>query len=330
MPAMIIRRFGPPEVFEPAELPRPEPGPGEVLIRVAASSVNPVDAKIRRGEVPVGPEFPAVLHADVAGVVEAAGPGVTGFAPGDEVYGCAGGVRGLPGALAGYMVADARLVAPAPRSLPLVESAALPLVSITAWEALVERGAVRAGETILVHGGTGGVGHVAVQIGKWRGARVVTTCGSEVKQAQARALGADAALDYSTTGPEDWVGRQTDGAGFDLVFDTVGGQVLFDSIAATRVKGRVVTISGRSTLEIKPLFQKGLSLHTVFMLLPMLTGTGREAHGAILREIATLVDSGRLRPLLDGRRFGFSRVAEAHARLESGQAMGKILLVNDL
>lgn len=330
MRAMVIRRFGPPEVFEATELPRPEAGPGEVLIRVAASSVNPVDAKIRRGEVPVGPEFPAVLHADVAGVVAAVGDGVGDFAPGDEVYGCAGGVRGLPGALAQYMVADARLVAPAPRSLPLVESAALPLVSITAWEALVERGAVQSGENILVHGGTGGVGHVAVQLGKWRGARVVTTCGSDLKQAQARALGADATLDYTASSPEDWVDRQANGVGFDLVFDTVGGQVLFDSIAATRIKGRVVTISGRSTLDIKPLFQKGLSLHTVFMLLPMLTGTGREAHGAILREIAGLVDAGRLRPLLDVQRFGFSQVAEAHARLESGQAMGKILLVNDL
>jgi len=149
-------------------------------------------------------------------------------------------------------------------------------------------------------------------------------------EAQARALGADAVLDHTRTTPEDWIGRQTDGAGFDLVFDTVGGQVLFDSISATRIKGRVVTISGRSTLDIKPLFQKGASLHTVFMLLPMLTGSGREAHGAILREIARLVDAGRLRPLLDAQRFGFSQVADAHARLESGQAMGKILLVNDL
>ena len=329
MKAMVIDRFGPPEVFELRELPDPEPGPGEVRIRVRASSLNPVDTKIRRGDVPVGPEFPAVLHGDVAGVVDALGPGVEGFAEGDAVFGCAGGVRGLPGALAEYMIADARLIAPAPESLSLEEAAALPLVSITAWEALVDKVGVREGMHLLIHGGTGGVGHIGVQLAADAGARVTVTVGNEHKASLARSLGAQEAVIHSQETVDRYVARLTAGQGFDAVFDTVGKQVLVDSITAAGLYGQVVTISGRSTLDIKPAFQKQLTLHTVFMLIPMLNNVRREHHGEILREIAARVDGGRLRPLLDERRFGFTEVAAAHARMEAGEHIGKIVLVND-
>lgn len=329
MRAYVINRFGGPEVFEPAELPRPEPGRGQVLIRVAASSVNPVDCKIRRGDVPVGPDFPAVLHADVAGVVEAVGPDVTAFRPGAEVYGCAGGLQGRPGALAEYMLADAELLAPKPAGLSLEDAAVVPLVAITAWEAIIEKGRVQADENVLVHGGTGGVGHMAVQLARWRGARVAATASEAAKREQARQLGADCVIDYRQETVGQYVERCTGGRGFDLVFDTVGQPALDQSIEAAALKGRVVTIAGRSTLDIKPAFQKSLSLHTVFMLINMLHDYDKAAHGNILREVGGLIDSGRVRPLIHTQRFGFSEVAQAHALLESGRAMGKISLVAD-
>lgn len=330
MKAMVIERFGPPEVFTPREVPDPEPGPGQVRVRVRATSLNPVDTKIRRGDVPVGPDFPAILHGDVAGVVDRVGAGVTAFREGDAVYGCAGGVKGLPGALAEYMLADARLLAPAPRSLPLEEAAALPLVSITAWEALVDKLGVHAGMRLLIHGGTGGVGHIGVQLAREAGARVAVTVGSARKAEVAQSLGAEDTILYPEESVDAYVDRLTDGRGFDAVFDTVGKQVLADSITAAALYGQVVTISGRSTLDIRPAFAKQLSLHTVFMLIPMLHDVRREHHGEILREIASRVDAGRLRPLLDEARFGFTEVAAAHARMESRAHLGKIVLVNDL
>jgi len=325
--AYVIRQYGGPEVFEEAELPRPAIEPGHVLIRVAASSVNPIDAKIRRGEVRLNPPFPAILHGDVAGTVEELGAGVTDFRPGDEVYGCAGGVGNIQGALAEFMLADAALLALKPKTLSPAEAATLPLAAITAWEGLIEYANVRPGERVLVQGGTGGVGQAAVQLAKWRGARVYATCGSEAKLEIARSLGADVAINYRTTPVKQYVQEQTDGAGFDLVYDTAGGQALLDSIEAARVRGTVVIINGRTTLDLSQSFAKGLSLDFVLMLLPLLRGVGRKAHGAILREIAALVDAGHIRPLIDERRFTFAEAGEAHRRLESREAVGKISLV---
>lgn len=325
MRAQVIRAFGAPDVFEPATLPDPMAGPGEVLVHIAAASVNPVDYKLRRVGPAIAPALPAVLGCDLAGTIEAVGAGVEGFAPGDAVYGCAGGVRGMPGTYAERIAADARLLAPKPRSLGFREAAALPLVTITAWEAL-DRSGVAAGTTLLVHGGAGGVGHVAIQLAKARGARVFTTVSNQAKAEIARGLGADEAINYRDEPVEAYVARLTGGRGFDVVFDATGGSDLATSFAAVRTSGHVVTIVSQYQADLTPMHGKGLTLHVVFMLIPMLTGEGRALHGRILREAAALADAGRLRPLIDPERFDLDRIAAAHRRLEASEASGKIVI----
>ena len=331
MRAMVIEAFGDQDVFHPADVPDPEVLPGHVLIRVAASSVNPVDTKVRNGRLKaIAPPLPAILHGDVAGTIVAVGEGVPDLAVGDEVYTCAGGVGRLQGALAESMLAEAALVAKKPASLSLLQAAALPLVGITAWEAIVDKADVQPGETVLVFGGTGGVGHVGLQLAKWRGSKVVATASTPEKAELARRLGADAVVDARRDTIEDIVAEHTGGRGFDVVFDTVGGDNLQKSFRATRFNGRVVTTSARSTQDLSEVHARGLSLHAVFMLIPLLHDIDTAHHGAILRQLATLVDEGRVRPLLDEHHYRFSRVAEAHRFLESDQAVGKVVLENDL
>jgi NADPH2:quinone reductase len=331
MEAMCITSFGGPEVFERRRLPRPEAGPGEVVIRVAASSVNRIDIKIRSGQVPdLAPELPAVLHGDVSGTVEAVGQGVHQLQPGDKVFACAGGVGGIPGALAPFMAADADLVALAPQSLRLEQAAALPLVSLTAWEALMDKARVQPGHRVLVHGGTGGVGHIGLQLAKEAGAEVHVTASSREKLEQAFQLGADKGINYRESSVEAYVHDMTGDAGYDVVFDTVGGDNLDRSLQAAGLNASVVSTVTRSWHDLSPLHGKALSLHAVFMLIPLLHGLGRKRHGEVLQGVAQLVDSGRLTPLLDGSRFPFSRAAEAHDLVESGRHEGKVVLVNDL
>lgn len=161
MKAIVIKEFGTPDVFHEVEVAIPSIAPDRVLIRVAATSINPADTKIRQGVVSdIAPDFPAVLHGDVAGVVEAVGKRVAKFKVGDEVYGCAGGVKGTSGALAEYMLADPHLIAHKPKSLTMKEASALPLVSITAWSGLIDRAKIQADRKVLIYGGTGGVGHL--------------------------------------------------------------------------------------------------------------------------------------------------------------------------
>ncbi len=327
MKAMVINDFGGPEVFEPADLPDPAPRAGEVLIRVAGSSVNPIDWKIRSGAVKaIASPFPAVLHGDVSGTIEALGEGVTDFELGEEVYACAGGMIGLDGALAELMRADARLVARRPTSLDLAASAVVPLVGITAWEALVDRAAIEPGMRVLVHGGTGGVGHLGVQLARWRGAIVTTTVSTHDKAEIAHDLGADEFVLYPEEDVDDYVARLTDGEGFDVVFDTVGGDNIARSIQAARRGGTVVTIAARATQDLSGFHAKGATLHCVFMLLPMLTGRGRQRHGEILARLALLIDQQRIVPRVDPERFAFADVAAAHRKLEDGQAVGKVCL----
>lgn len=326
MKAQIVETFGGPEVFRAADIETPSPKAGEVLIRVRATSVNPVDTKIRAGGRSIAPELPAVLHGDVAGVVEAVGEGVTAFVPGDEVYGCAGGVKGTDGALAEYMAADARLLARKPSNLSFREAAALPLVTLTAWEGLVDKASVQPGDRVLVMGGTGGVGHVAVQLAKLRGAKVFATVSSEDKARIARDLGADVAIDRRALSAEEMVARHAGGLGFDVVFDSVGGDNLYPAMTAARPHGQVATTVAMQTFDLTTAHVKGLSIHVVFMLVPMLYGLDRAHHGEVLAEVAKAVEAGKLRPLLDETSFTLEQAGDAHARLASGQAVGKVVI----
>lgn len=326
MKAMILNAYGSDAAFQAAELPRPALTAGHVLVRVAATSVNTVDTMIRDlgKELPLAPDLPAVLGMDFAGTIEAVGEGVTGFAPGDEVFGCAGGLSDLQGALAETMPADARLIAHKPKSLSMHEAAALPLVGITAYEGLSRAGAA-AGQKILVHGGTGGVGHVAVQLARHLGAEVHATGSGEKTLGVIKQYGA-AAIDYRTEQVADYVQRYTGGAGFDVVFDSVGGANMTKSFEAAALNGQIATTVALVELDLTPAHFKGLSLHVVFMLIPMLYDHDRAAHGAILAKLAEIADAGALRPLLDEPRFGLADVGQAYDRLTSGQAIGKVVV----
>ncbi|MEO9587447.1 MULTISPECIES: zinc-dependent alcohol dehydrogenase family protein [Marinobacter] len=326
MKAMVLNQYGPEAAFEQADMPAPSALSGQVIVRVAATSINTVDTMIRQmgKDLPLSPDLPAVLGMDFAGTIEAVGEGVTGFAPGDEVYGCAGGLADLQGALAELMPADARLIAHKPKSLSMREAAALPLVGITALEGL-QRASVKVGQKVLVHGGTGGVGHVAVQLAKHFGASVYSTASGEQAFRIIKGYGATP-IDYKTETVADYVEAHTAGAGFDVVFDTVGGENMTNSFEAAALNGQVSTTVAMVELDLTTAHFKGLSIHVVFMLIPMLHNHHREAHGNILAQLAQIVDQGGVKPLLDEQSFNLSEVGQAHDRLTSGQAIGKVVV----
>jgi NADPH2:quinone reductase len=327
MKAWVIKKFGSPNSFEQIDLPVPKVLTNHVLIRVAATSVNPVDYKIRLGVVKdIAPNFPAILHGDVAGVIELLGEGVDRFQVGDEVYACAGGVKGCGGALAEYMLADADLVAHKPKSLTMAQAAALPLVSITAWSALIERAQIQPKQKVLIYGATGGVGHIGVQLAKWAGATVYALVSSQQKAAIASRLGADFTINYRQQPVEKFVAEHTNGQGFDVVFDTIGNDNLQNAFNAARLNGTVVSIVSLSKQDLTLLHAKGLTLHLVYMLIPILYGIHRADHGEILRKLAKLVDEAKVRPLLDCKTFSINEITLAHHYSESGQAIGKIVV----
>ncbi|MFS8931377.1 zinc-dependent alcohol dehydrogenase family protein [Cupriavidus taiwanensis] len=324
MKAMLLRAHGGPENLHLEDVAAPVPQAGEVLIRIHAASVNPIDLKIRAG-LPVGPQLPCVLGCDFSGVVEQVGEGTGSFRVGDEVYGCAGGVRGLGGTLAEFMVCDPALLALKPRSLSHREAAALPLVAITAWQ-LIDRPDVKAGENVLVYGAAGGVGHIAVQMAKARRARVSAVVSNQEKARLVKNLGADDVILYVEETPQAYVQRLTHGRGFDVVIDTVGGTNLDKAFQVAAIKGRVAASAARSTHDLSPLHAKALSLHAIFMLLPMLTGEGRSEHGQVLKEVAALCEAGQLRPILHDIRFNLAQSAQAQALMEAGGVTGKIVV----
>lgn len=327
MKAMILQSYGDGYDFIQQEIPRPEPGPGEVLIKVAGTSFNPIDNKIATlgDQLGFAPKLPAVLGMDVSGVVESVGEGVDVFKPGDAVYGCAGGLGDMQGALAEYMVADVDLLAHAPRNMELADAAALPLVSITAWLGLFGKADLCEGETLLVHGGAGGVGHMAVQLGIAAGAEVYATVSSETKATIVEALGATP-INYHEKDVETYVSELTDGEGFDVIYDTIGGPHLETSFQAAVLDGAVVTTVSRSTIDLSLMHSKALSLHVVFMLLPLITGQERVMFTEILAQLAELVENDTVAVLLDEARFKMTEIAEAHRYWASGEAMGKIVI----
>ncbi|MBO3749577.1 zinc-dependent alcohol dehydrogenase family protein [Streptosporangiaceae bacterium NEAU-GS5] len=325
MDAAVLHTHG--EPVRMSRVPRPALGPGEVLVRVEASGVNPLDTKIVAGAAPHARvrRLPAILGVDLAGVVEAVGEDVTGFGAGDAVYGMTGGVGDVPGSLAEYAAVDARLLAVRPHRWTARQAATVPLSVITAWEGLVDRAQVGAGQKVLVHGGAGGVGHIAVQVAVARGARVYAT-GSAGAQATIAGLGA-VAIDYRAMAPAEYVDVYTAGDGFDVIFDTIGGATLDASFASVRpYVGHVVSILGWGAHSLAPLSFRGATYSGVFTLLPLLTGQGRERHGDILRAAAELADGGRLTPRVDPRQFALDTAHLAHEAVASGTADSKIVV----
>ena len=311
--------------FIESEISRPAPAAGQVLVRVHVSGVNPLDTKIRAGKAAHAKQpLPAVLGLDMAGVVEEVGLGVTTFRPGDEVYGMVGGVGGLQGTLAEFVVANAALLALKPKSLSMREAAALPLITITAWEGIVDRAKVHEGQKVLVHAGAGGVGHIAVQLAKASGAKVFATVSAD-KRNIVEGFGATP-IDYRVLSTEEYVELHTGGEGFDVVYDTVGGATIDASfVSVKRYTGHAVSCLGWGTHSLAPLSFRGATYSGVFTLMPLLTGWGQAHHGEILGEAAALVDAGKLKPLLNQQRFGVSEIDAAYALVESG-ALGKVVV----
>jgi NADPH:quinone reductase len=267
--------------------------------------------------------LPNILGINLAGVVAALGDGVTSLRRGDEVHGMTGGVGGLQGSLAEYAAVDADLLAPKPANLTMREAASLPLNLITAWEGLIDRAQVRSGQTVLIHGGAGGVGHLAVQLARAYGAEVFAT-GSAKDRSYIEQLGAtfidrDAAV-------ADYVADHTAGRGFDLVYDTVGGKVLDASFQAVAVFGHVVSALGWGTHALAPLSFRAATYSGVFTLLPMLTGQGRAHHGEILREATRMIEAGAIATRIDPRHFTLDNVLEAYDALKSGNAAGRLVV----
>jgi NADPH:quinone reductase len=313
MRAMVLTRFGGPDALELQDIDRPAPADHEVLVRVIASGTNPVDAKLRQNAGWAGLAPPFVLGYDVSGVVEAVGARVDGFKAGDEVYYTPEIFGNTRGSYAEYNAAPASIVAHKPASMSHEEAAAVPLAGGTAWEGLVRRLQVRPGETVLIHGGAGGVGSYAVQIAKAMGARVLATAGARNQQVL-RDLGADVAIDYAGEDVAEVARRETGGAGVDVVFDTAGGDNIQKSIPATRPFGRLATIlTPAGTLG--GLSSKNQTLHGIFLM--------RESER--LREMARLIDQGKMRSLID-RVLPLAEVRQAHERLDSGHGTGKMVL----
>jgi len=328
MRALVLGR--PNTAFQLTRVAIPIPSEGQVLVRILASGVNPLDTKIRTGNGGhARVELPAILGMDLAGVVDSVGPGVTSFKPGDEVYGTAGGIGGLQGTLADFAAVDADLLALKPKNLSMRQAAALPLVFITAWEGLVDRANVHAGQKVLIHAGAGGVGHVAVQIARAFGAEVYATV-SPAKAKLVEAFGATA-IDYKTQPVEAYVAEHTASEGFDIIYDTVGGATLDDSFTAAKIyTGHVVSCLGWGAHKLAPLSFRGATYSGVFTLLPMLTGKGRRHHGDILREATKLAEAGKLTPLLSPERFTLDTAMQAHAAVEGGVTTGKIVVELDV
>ena len=311
--------------FRLASIARPQPAAGQVLVRIKASGVNPLDTKIRAGAAAHARHpYPAILGIDLAGIVEAVGPDVTDFRAGDEVYGMTGGVGGVQGSLAEYAAVDAALLARKPNNLGMREAAALPLVFITAWEGLVDRARVQAGQTVLIHGGAGGVGHVAVQLARAKGAKVFAT-GSAKSLDYIKQLGATP-IDYDKANVEQYVAEHTGGKGFDIVYDNVGGTTLDASFNAIKRFGHVVSALGWGTHALAPLSFRAATYSGVFTLLPLLSGEGRAHHGEIMAEATRLAEAGKLVPLLDARRFTMESIGEAYALIRDHAAKGKLVV----
>jgi NADPH2:quinone reductase len=323
MTAIGIVSPGGPEMLVPQEQPVPRPGDGEILIRVAAGGVNRPDVAQRKGVYPPPPGVTDIPGLEVAGVVAACGHGTSRWKEGDEVTALVSG-----GGYAQYCVAHETHALPVPGRLTAVEAAAIPETFFTVWHNVFERGGLKKGETLLVHGGSSGIGTVAIQLAKAFDARVMTTAGSAEKCDACRRLGADLAINYKA---EDFVAltkSATAGAGADVILDMVGGDYIERNYEAAAVEGRIVQIafqgSSRASVDFRRIMLKRLH-HTGSTLRSRSVPDKAAIAQAVERNVWPLIAAGKVRPIMD-KVFPFHEAAKAHARMESSIHIGKIVL----
>ncbi|WP_218080113.1 zinc-binding dehydrogenase [Anthocerotibacter panamensis] len=333
MYAVVMTAPGDPEVLQFQEVPDPKiTTPTEVLVELKAASINPIDTKLRRRGTFFPEHMPAILGCDGAGIVRVVGSEVKKFQPGDAVFFCAGGL-GKTGNYAQYTVVEERLLAPKPASLPFAQAAALPLVLLTAWEGLYDRGRLAADQRVLIHGGAGGVGHVAIQLAKLRRAQVCTTIGSEERAKFVRQLGADQPIFYKEQDFVQEVRAWTGGAGVNLALDTVGGETFYRTVEAVAYYGDLVTIL-QPVRAAHPAWEearrRNLRIGYELMLTPQLVGLhDAQVHQTtILNEGAQLVATGTLQVHVS-HTFPLSEAVAAHRLLEAGSIQGKIVLATE-
>ncbi|MGZ8226094.1 MAG: zinc-dependent alcohol dehydrogenase family protein [Methylococcaceae bacterium] len=328
MKSILMTAVGNPDVLKLQDIKEPEISAAtQVKVRLHAAGVNPVDAKIRRNGIFYENGLPAVLGCDGAGVIVETGNAVNGFKTGDKVWFCHGGLGREQGNYAEYTVIDQRWISLMPKSFSFIEAAASPLVCITASGALFGRGDLQAGQTVLIHGGAGGVGHVAIQMAKLRGARVITTVSSEQKAEFAKALGADEAIIYTQNRFVDKVNSLTDGKGADLIFDTVGATVFKDSIEVTAHFGRLITLLDPGAINLAEARMRNLLIGFELMLTPMLREltTARDKHIEILNQCAQWIDSDLLKIHISTQ-LPLEETSTAHQLIETEHTTGKIVL----
>ena len=329
MKAMLMTAPGGPEVLQAADVPIPKTGPSDLLVRLRAAGINPLDTKVRKLNMFYPNDLPSVLGCDGAGTVEAVGSGVRRFKPGDDVYFFNNGLGSGPGNYAEYTLVREDYAARKPAKLSMVEAAAVPLVLITAWEALVDRVGLKEGETLLVHAGAGGVGHVAIQLARHLGAHVATTVSGADKARFVESLGAECAIDYRSQNFVEQTLAWTNGKGADVVFDTIGGPAFCQSFGAVRLYGRLVTLL--STACELPQINKARLRNIVVgyeqMTMPLLLGNHdlRCAQTRILERGTHLFDEGKLKIEVSNV-LPLAQAPAAHRGIEDGHTTGKVVL----
>jgi putative PIG3 family NAD(P)H quinone oxidoreductase len=324
MIAIEIREPGEPDVLVPVERPMPVPAAGEVLIKVAAAGVNRPDVMQRRGRYPPPPGAPDIPGLEVAGTIDAVGSNVDELKTGDTVCALVAG-----GGYAEYCVAPAPQCLPAPRGLDLVSAAAIPETFFTVWTNVFERGRLRAGESILVHGGSSGIGTTAIQLARAHGARVFATAGSPEKCAACERLGAERAINYRDADFLEAVRAATGGKGVDVVLDMVGAEYFARNIDALAVEGRLVEIAtlrgAKAELTIPTIMQRRLTI-TGSTLRPRSVAEKGAIARALHAHVWPLLESGAVKPIVY-KTFPLTHAADAHRVMEAGEHIGKLVLV---
>jgi NADPH:quinone reductase len=331
MKAILMTAIGNADVLTVQNIAEPEITTAtQIKVKLKAAGINPVDTKVRRNGVFYQQPLPAILGCDGAGEVIEVGSAVNRFKLGDKVWFCNGGLGGEQGNYAEYTVLEQRWASVMPSFISYEEAAALPLVLITVWGALFDRGGLQAGQTVLIHAGAGGVGHVAIQLAKLKGARVITTVSSEEKATFVKALGADEVVIYGADGFADAVNRLTDGKGADVVFDTVGAAVFKESIGATAHFGRLVTLLDPGEVNLAEARMRNLLIGFELMLTPMLRDLyeARDKHVVILNQCAKYIEHGQLKVHISAS-LPLEQAAQAHELIETGHTVGKIVLAID-